>query len=101
MGHGRRRGRSWPPLPMWAGSSRLRRQPREDRWLQATFPSNCVPSLAPPPKCVFLRRIVREFPTGELHIVLDNSSTHGTPEVKPGLARHQRVTFRFTPTSAS
>jgi transposase len=50
---------------------------------------------------VFVRRIVREFPAGELHIVLDNSSTHGTPEVKRWLARHRRVTFHFTPTSAS
>ena len=50
---------------------------------------------------VFLRRIVREFPAGELHIVLDNSSTHSTPEVKRWLARHKRVIFHFTPTSAS
>jgi transposase len=49
----------------------------------------------------FLRRIVREFPTGELHLVLDNSSTHTTPEVARWLARHKRVHFHFTPTSAS
>jgi transposase len=49
----------------------------------------------------FLRRIVREFPHGELHLVLDNSSTHTTPEVKRWLARQQRVHFHFTPTGAS
>ena len=49
----------------------------------------------------FLRRVVREFPAGELHIVLDNSSTHSTPEVKRWLGRHQRVSFHFTPTGAS
>lgn len=49
----------------------------------------------------FLRRIVREFPAGELHLVLDNSSTHTTPEVERWLARHKRVHFHFTPTSAS
>jgi transposase len=49
----------------------------------------------------FLRRVVRERPTGELHIVLDNSSTHITPEVKRWLARHRRVHFHFTPTGAS
>jgi len=49
----------------------------------------------------FLRRVVREFPEGELHIVLDNSSTHSTPEVKRWLARHKRVSFHFTPTGAS
>lgn len=49
----------------------------------------------------FLRRVVREFPEGELHIVLDNSSTHKTPEVKRWLDRQRRVTFHFTPTGAS
>ena len=49
----------------------------------------------------FLRRVVAELPAGELHIVLDNSSTHSTPEVQRWLARHKRVTFHFTPTGAS
>ena len=49
----------------------------------------------------FLRRIVREFPDGQLHLVIDNSSTHSTPEVKRWLARHRRVHFHFTPTGAS
>jgi transposase len=49
----------------------------------------------------FLRRIVREFPEGELHLVLDNSSTHTTPEVERWLRRHKHVRFHFTPTGAS
>ena len=49
----------------------------------------------------FLRRVAREYPRKELHIVLDNVSTHKTPDVKEWLARHKRVTFHFTPTSAS
>jgi hypothetical protein len=36
-----------------------------------------------------------------LHVVLDNSSTHSTPEVQRWLERHPRVHFHFTPTSAS
>jgi hypothetical protein len=36
-----------------------------------------------------------------LHVVLDNSSTHSTPEVTRWLERHKRVHFHFTPTSAS
>ena len=44
-----------------------------------------------------LRRIVREHPAGELHIVLDNSSTHSTPEVNRWLARHRRVHFTSRP----
>jgi len=49
----------------------------------------------------FLRRIVRAYPSGELHLVLDNSSTHTTAEVNAWLARHRRVHFHFTPTGAS
>jgi transposase len=49
----------------------------------------------------FLNTIVRAYPRRPLHVVLDNSSTHSTPEVGRWLARHPRVHFHFTPTSAS
>ena len=49
----------------------------------------------------FLNALVRAFPRKPLHVVLDNSSTHSTPEVKRWLERHPRVHFHFTPTSAS
>jgi transposase len=49
----------------------------------------------------FLRRIAREFPTGQLHLVVDNSSTHSTPQVERWLARHRRVRLHFTPKGAS
>ena len=41
------------------------------------------------------------YPDGELHLVLDNLSTHKTPAVQRWLKRHPRVSFAFTPTSAS
>jgi len=49
----------------------------------------------------FLNCLVRAYPRVPLHVVLDNSSTHGTPEVQRWLQRHKRVHFHFTPTSAS
>jgi transposase len=49
----------------------------------------------------FLKRLERTFRKGELHVILDNSSTHKTPEVQHWLAAHPRVVFHFTPTSAS
>ncbi len=49
----------------------------------------------------FLNQIVRAYPRKPLHVVLDNSSTHSPPEVTRWLARHRRVHFHFTPTSAS
>jgi transposase len=49
----------------------------------------------------FLKRLARTYPATELHVILDNSSTHATPAVKTWLAAHPRVRFHFTPTSAS
>ena len=49
----------------------------------------------------FLRRIERAYPDHELHVVLDNVSTHKTPAVREWLDAHPRVAFHFTPTSAS
>jgi transposase len=49
----------------------------------------------------FLNALVRGYPRKPLHVVLDNSSTHSTPEVTRWLERHKRVQFHFTPTSAS
>ena len=49
----------------------------------------------------FMRQVVRVYPDRELHVILDNSSTHGTPDVRAWLAAHPRVQFHYTPTSAS
>jgi transposase-like protein/transposase len=49
----------------------------------------------------FLRLLARTYPRGEVHVILDNASTHKTPDVQAWLARHRRFTFHFTPTSAS
>ena len=50
----------------------------------------------------FLEKIVRAVPRRlALHLVLDNSSTHKTPDALAWLAAHPRFTLHFTPTSAS
>jgi transposase len=49
----------------------------------------------------FMKKVVRTYPDRELHVVLDNSSTHDTDEVRAWLAVHPRVRFHYTPTSAS
>lgn len=48
----------------------------------------------------FLKRVARHY-RGELHVILDNSSTHKTPDVQAWLERHPRIHFHFTPTGAS
>lgn len=49
----------------------------------------------------FMKKVVRAYPRRELHVILDNSSTHGTPEVKAWMSKHPKVHFHYTPTSAS
>ena len=49
----------------------------------------------------FMRRVERTYRGQELHVVLDNVSTHKTPAVREWLGKHPRITFHFTPTSAS
>jgi transposase len=49
----------------------------------------------------FLNAIEREVPADKtVHVVLDNYATHKHPKVTAWLARHQRFTFHFTPTSS-
>lgn len=36
----------------------------------------------------FMKKVARTYPRRELHVILDNSSTHSTPEVIDWLARH-------------
>jgi transposase len=50
----------------------------------------------------FLQTIDREVPADlNVHLVLDNSSTHKTPAIKSWLAAHPRFVLHFTPTSSS
>ncbi|HBA89031.1 MAG TPA: IS630 family transposase [Geobacter sp.] len=50
----------------------------------------------------FMRQIERSTPKGlDLHVILDNSSTHKTEDVNKWLAKHPRIKLHFTPTSAS
>jgi hypothetical protein len=47
---------------------------------------------------VFLNKINREVPAGlDVHVVLDNLSTHKTPAVHEWLLRHKRFHFHFNP----
>jgi transposase len=50
----------------------------------------------------FLQTIDRAVPTElDVHIVLDNSSTHKTPAIQRWLLAHPRFQLHFTPTSSS
>ena len=50
----------------------------------------------------FLQTLDREVPSQlEVHLVLDNASTHKTPAIQKWLAGHPRFVVHFTPTSSS
>jgi transposase len=50
----------------------------------------------------FLQTLDREVPAElEVHLVLDNSSTHKTPAIQTWLLAHPRFAVHFTPTSSS
>jgi len=50
----------------------------------------------------FLQTLDREVPRNlQVHLVLDNSSTHKTPAIQTWLAAHPRFVPHFTPTSSS
>jgi len=50
----------------------------------------------------FLQTLEREVPAHlDVHLVLDNSSTHKTPAIQRWLAAHPRFVLHFTPTSSS
>jgi transposase len=50
----------------------------------------------------FLQTLDREVPIDlDVHLVLDNSSTHKTPAIQRWLTAHPRFVLHFTPTSSS
>jgi transposase len=51
----------------------------------------------------FLKHVAKEYPDGDLHIVVDNYRTHQHANVTTWLARpkNKRITLHFTPTGCS
>jgi hypothetical protein len=45
----------------------------------------------------FLKKLDQEFPTGMLHVILDNSSAHKTAEVLAWLRAHPASSFTSRP----
>jgi transposase len=49
----------------------------------------------------FLKLVAKTYPRRELHVVLDNYSTHKRKDITDWLERNPRITFHFTPTHSS
>jgi transposase len=70
--------------------------------LQGTVIGDCAPRHRHQEFLRFLRRIDRETPAGlDLHLIVDNYSTHKHQRVKAWVKRHPRLHLHFTPTGCS
>jgi transposase len=71
--------------------------------LTGTVIGQCLPRLiAHEEFLIFLKTIDREVPRGlQVHLILDNYSTHKHAAVQTWLKRHKRFHLHFTPTSSS
>jgi transposase len=49
----------------------------------------------------FLRILDRTYPSGKLHLIVDNLSVHKHSNVRKWLEGHARIKLHFTPTHAS
>jgi transposase len=63
--------------------------------------ADCQPSRDGARFLAFLRKAVKPHAGKEIHVILDNLSTHTTPEVRAWLDVNPNVTFHFTPTGSS
>lgn len=61
----------------------------------------CRPSRNGEEFLAFLRKAVRPHQGQDVHVVLDNLSTHTTPDVLAWLEKNPHVHFHFTPTGSS
>jgi transposase len=70
--------------------------------LTGTVIGQCLPRHRHEEFLVFLNTIDREVPRGlQVHLILDNYSTHQHANVQAWLKRHKRFHLHFTPTSSS
>jgi transposase len=66
-----------------------------------TVLADCYPQRTAAQFLTFLRKAVKPHAGKEIHVVLDNLSTHDTPEVRAWLEANPNVTFHFTPVGSS
>jgi transposase len=104
--------RSQPLLPMRPGQPERRSHDYRRHGTLSLFAALDVATGRVIGKC-FARHRAREFlnflreiennvlPDLDVHLVMDNSSTHKTPAIRKWLARHPRWHVHFTPTSSS
>lgn len=49
----------------------------------------------------FLKRLYRQYPGRQLHVIVDTLATHKQEDVRKWVVKRKRLTLHFTPTYAS
>jgi transposase len=49
----------------------------------------------------FLDHVIQRYPDKEIHVIVDNLSTHDGDDIDKWLKKHPHVTFHYTPTGSS
>lgn len=104
--------RTQPLLPMRPGQVERRTHDYERHGATSLFAALDVKAGTVIGKCMarhrasefrsFLDEIERQVPSGlDIHVVMDNASTHKTKLIRDGFAKRPRWQAHFTPTSAS
>jgi hypothetical protein len=62
---------------------------------------HCAPTRDGAEFLTFLKKAVKPHADKEVHVVLDNLSTHSTDDVKAWLEKNPNVAFHFTPVGSS
>ncbi|MFI1302460.1 transposase [Streptomyces sioyaensis] len=65
------------------------------------MPGECKPNRNGANFLAFLRKAVKPHGGKEIHVVLDNLSTHTIPDMKAWLERSPHVHFHFIPVGSS
>jgi transposase len=66
-----------------------------------TVVADCYPQRTAAEFLAFLRKAVKPHAGKQIHVILDNLSTHDTAEVREWLEANPNVTFHFTPVGSS
>jgi len=103
--------RSQPALPLGPGKTACRTHDYTRHGTATLFAALAYPQAKVVGTCAarhrhqefleFLRLIDRSYPTGEIHLILDNYGTHKHEKVQRWFAKRPRYHLHFTPTSAS
>jgi transposase len=68
---------------------------------QGTILGQCIENNNSDTFIKFLKRLLKAYPDKELHVIVDNGSSHRSKQTTQWIAKQKRIHLHFTPTHAS